>query len=544
MPNKELTKKLIKIWQEGRGRKGTLENHIQENYNYFYPSRSDIIFKDELGSKRHEQVFVNVGEENVKIWANGLLNGIFPTTTVFHELQIKGVPKAQLPDDALAWLEYVARLQFNAFVESNAYQAMYNLFIDEAVAGTSCAFMAESQKPGKLIHFHNFSLENFEIVENSEGVVEAVIIQSEFTPYQLRDMFGVEKLPSSLRKAAEEGSTENTTKVYFGVMPNPDYDPQKTLKNGLASEMNRPWIGTYYLSENEILGDAGFYEFPFVVTRINKSYNERYGRSPASSALHSIKMLTQQAEYDIIATERAARPAYLVDSHAILAPVNPQAGTLTPFDSSRSGSPILPFPNAERPDLGFAMEDRLRRDIENIFMKDVFITLNSEDVARTNITATQLQIFKSERLGQLGPLLKVNEREKIRPIFDRIFGILVRRGLVPPPPESIQGARFEVQPTSPIYSAVAGATEIEAIQRIQQYCFTMQEVSPEVWDNVDADGGFRVVSTTGGTVSSFTRDAEQVQAIRRQRAEQQQQQQQIQLQLAQQQIQAQQPDQI
>ena len=103
------------------------------------------------------------------------------------------------------------------------------------------------------------------------------------------------------------------------------------------------------------------------------------------------------------------------------------------------------------------MEEKLRRDVDVIFMRDVFLTLNAEDVARTGITATQLQIFKSERLSQLGPLLKVNEREKIRPIMNRIFGILLRRGMIPPPPESIQGADFEVSPTSPIYSAVAGA---------------------------------------------------------------------------------------
>ena len=538
---KELTKHFIHIWDRGRGDKGTLENHLQEIYNLFYPARSDIIFKDTMGSKRHEQVFVNVGEENVKIWANGLLNGIFPTTSVFHELILPNVPKSALPDDALEWFEYVARLQFNTFVNSNAYQANYDCFVDEAVAGTSCCYIGESLNPNRMLHFKPFSIENFEIVEDAEGVVDTVVVQSEFSPKQMVEIFG-DRVPTSIRKAARDGEVKERHKVYLGVMPNPDYNPNRVGRRGLAQERNRPFIGSYYMSENEVLGEVGFYELPFVVTRINKAYNERYGRSPGASALHSLKMLTQQAEYDIIAVERASRPAYLVDSHSILAPINPQAGTLTPFDSSRlsGGAPIFPFPNAERPDLGFALEERLRRDIEAIFMKDVFITLNSEDVAKTGLTATQLQIFKSERLAQLGPLLKVNEREKIRPIMNRIFGILLRRGLIPEPPESIQGAEFEASPTSPIYSAVAGASEIEAMQRIQQYCFTMTEVAPEVWDNVDVDGGFRTVATTGGTVSAFTRDVEEVRRIREERAAQQQAAQQQQLLLAQQQMQAQQ----
>ena len=68
----------------------------------------------------------------------------------------------------------------------------------------------------------------------------------------------------------------------------------------------------------------------------------------------------------------------------------------------------------------------------------------------------------------------------------------------------------------------------------------MSEVNPQVWDNVDFDGGFRTVATTGGTVSAFTRDEREVQQIREERAAQQQQQQEIQLALAQEQIKAQQ----
>ncbi len=538
---KELVKKFRSIWDGGRGDKGTLENHLQECYNHFYPARSDIIFKDTLGSKRHEQVFVNVGEENTKIWANGLLNGIFPTTTVFHELILPNVPKSALPDDALAWLEYVARLQFNAFIDSNAYQAMYDSFIDEAVAGTSCCFVGESINPNRFIYFKPFSIENFDIVEDAEGMVKTVVVKMQFSAEQMMELFGP-KVPMQIRAASRDNDIADKHEVFFGVMPNPDYDPRQAGQRGLLPENKRPYIGAYYMGENEILGTAGFYEFPFIVTRVGKAYNERYGRSPASSALHSVKMLTQQAEYDIIAVERASRPAYLVDSHSILSPINPQAGTLVPFDSSRLGgsNPIVPFPNAERPDLGFAMEERLRQDIEAIFMKDVFITLSRDDVAKTGITATQLQIFKSERLAQLGPLLKTNEREKIRPIMNRIFGLLLRAGQIPQPPDSIAGAQFEVAPTSPIYSAVAGASEIEAMQRIQQYCFTMSEVNPQVWDNVDFDGGFRTVATTGGTVSAFTRDENEVRKIREERAAQQQQQQQLQLALAQQQAQAQQ----
>ena len=126
--------------------------------------------------------------------------------------------------------------------------------------------------------------------------------------------------------------------------------------------------------------------------------------------------------------------------------------------------------------------------------------------------------------------------------MNRLFGIMLRAGLIPEPPDSIKGAEFEVSPISPIYSAVAGASELEAMQRIIQYCGTMQNISPEVWDNVDIDGGFRTVATTGGTVQSFTRDEEEVRQIREARAQAQQQQAQQRAALEQQQVNLQQQE--
>ena len=329
--SKELAERFKKIWDTGRGDKGTLENNVQEQYEFFYPSRSDIIHKDTLGSKRHERVFVNVGEDNVKVWANGLLNGIFPTTSVFHELQIEGVQKAALPDDAIQWLEGVARLQFLAFVNSNAYTANYNCFVDEGVAGTSCCYIGESINPNRFLHFQPFSIENYEIVEDAEGMVKTVVVKQQYTTEQLQEMFGND-LPRSIVENSRNQQDKKLHTVYFGCMPNEKYNPNRvTNALGLLPEKQRPYLGIYFISENEILGTTGFYEFPFVVTRINKAYNERYGRAPASSALHSMKMLTQQAEYDIVAVERATKPSYLVDSHSILSPLNPAAGDTYPI---------------------------------------------------------------------------------------------------------------------------------------------------------------------------------------------------------------------
>ena len=523
------------LWDRDAQCRGSLLNHCQECAEYFLPRRSTVTSKKELGGKRMQRVFRSTGLRALTTWATGMMNGIFPANSVFHMNKLRGVQIEDTPNVAREWLENVASAQYEAVMESNASEALHNAFLDEGLFGTSCVFVGESDKPNQVLFFRNFSIESYTLTEDAEGVPNGCVVMDTYTTAQLVEKFG-DAVPKSIRGGGNVEEMTKSHKVIFGVLPNPEYDSTKTMRRGKDVPNNRPYRYVYALYNGlDVLETGGYYEFPFVITRVNKSYDEKFGRSPAMDALAECKMHNKTAEYDIAATERLIRPSYIVDSTSIMGPVNPQPGAVISADFSKGGSVVQPFPTTDNPSWGERLEEKTKQSIDSIFMVDVFVTVSLESLGQPNITATQWTMAKNERLAQLGPNLRVNEREKIRPLMDRVFGILWRNGMIPDPPEEIAGMQFISQPTSPLFSAVENAFEVEALNRTIGYCAQVMQVKPDIWDNMDLDAGFNLIAAAGGTAARTTRSPEEVEKIRKDRAEQQAREQAMQMAMVQQQ---------
>jgi hypothetical protein len=451
-----------------------------------------------------------------------MMNGIFPVNRIFHSNVFMGMDLDDTPEEGRRWLELTTKAQYSAIQNSNFAYAAHSGFLDEGCFGTSAMFVEESRIPGRLVNFKMFSIENYVIIEDFEGNPNGCVVKDQYTPVQLARKFGMDILPDDIKRKAQKGDTKSQVTVFFGVVENEEYNPAKTGERGLASAKNRPYKAIYFLEQGRhIIGEDGYYEFPFVITRMNKNYNELFGRAPAMSALHAYKILTKMSESDIIAYERHARPGYLIDSNSVMGQPNPAPAQFTIWDSSKGQNPVMPWPTAENPSVGQQAEEIYRREVEVAFMRDIFLTLNAEEIAKAGITATQLSIAKSERLAQLGPHLKINEREKIRPIMNRIFGILWRNGMLPNPPEEMQGAQFEAQPTSPIFAAVESASEVEAIERKLQFCASVEARYPAIWDRFNFDAAYDVIATSGtGTATKTDVSMEDATKVRQDRAEQ------------------------
>lgn len=526
--NKKFAEQIKEIWDKDQGAKGTLLNTCQECAEFFLPRRSTINVRKELGSKRSQRVFRSSGQRAASIWATGMMNGIFPVNSVFHANKLRGIQIEDTPNDGRKWLEDVAAIQYEIIRHSNFDVTFHSGFLDEGVLGTSCIFVGESKNRDEWIYCKPFSIENYTLVEDYQGRVEGVVVVETYTTSQLVDRFG-DAVPEYIKRDNGRDQKNNPHKVLFGVLPNKAYDPEKTLRRGRATAENRPFKYVHALEEGVIvLETGGYYEMPFIITRINKNYDEKFGRSPAMDALAECKMLNKIGEYDIAATERLIIPPYIVDSTSIMGPINPQPGAITPADLTK-GAVVQPWPTAEQPAWGERQEALMTQSINAIFMTDVFVTIGIEEIAQPNITATQLTLAKNERLALLGPNLRINEREKIRPFMDRIFGIAFRNGLIPPPPESIRGLEFVSEPNSPLFSAVQNAFEVEALNRQIGYCAQLSQVDPAVWDHINIDEGFNLIASAGGTSARTTRSREEIEQIRKQRAEEMQAQQTLEL---------------
>ena len=141
------------------------------------------------------------------------------------------------------------------------------------------------------------------------------------------------------------------------------------------------------------------------------------------------------------------------------------------------------------------------------------------------MTATEVHVRVNLIRQLLGPVFGRLQSEYLQVVVERCFGIASRAGVLPVPPDSLDGKEFRVRYISPL----ARAQQLEdatAIERATMYIAQAAQVDPTILDNWNADEAGRRVAEAYGVPAEVLRDKEEVAQLRAQREEQAQQQQQ------------------
>ena len=115
---------------------------------------------------------------------------------------------------------------------------------------------------------------------------------------------------------------------------------------------------------------------------------------------------------------------------------------------------------------------------------DVFLSLSAQNY--TGMTATEVAERHQEKMLVLGPVLERLKNELLDPLIDRAFNLLSRQGLLPTPPESIQGLPLKVEYVSLIAQAQKAAGLSALVQGLN-YAANLAAAKPELLSRVDYD---------------------------------------------------------
>jgi hypothetical protein len=163
-----------------------------------------------------------------------------------------------------------------------------------------------------------------------------------------------------------------------------------------------------------------------------------------------------------------------------------------------------------------------RTAVHNGYYTDLFLLLAD----RKNMTATEVQERIAEKMIMLGPVIGRLQSEMLDPIITRTFGILLRRGILLPPPQVLEGKELVVEYVSPL--ALAQRREaVTSVSSLLQLTGGVAQFVPEVVDKIDADKVIDEAAEIFGVSPEIIRDGKQVATIRQQRAEAQQEQEQL-----------------
>jgi len=502
---------------------------------YVMPRKSYILNK-QVGPNvdRETQLFDTTAVRANQIMAAGIMSYVNDPHSNWVQLS---APENM--EDAEGVDEYFAEcteIILEELGRSNFYSTIHEVHLERGAFGT-CAMFVDSGSTVPLL-FKTFDVGTFCASENNEGMVDTILVKKEMTIRQLVEEYGIENVSEPTRKQYESGDGKNyehKIEMIHLIAPRAEKDRTK----GKIDGENKAFASVHVeVNARHILRNAGFDEQPFVVSRFLKWQQSVYGWSPAWVALPDAKQLNfLQKQLDSLA-ELAAFPRLLVPED-MNGDVDLRAGGITYFSATDPNAIPREWATAGRYDIGQDRVKMKQNHIEESFNVPLFQMFAQEEAQRggTPITATQVRAMESEKLVLISPTYSRLTTELLIPLIKRVYGILARRGLLPPPPDALiqlnpMGEAFIPEPQVVFNNRMSIAVGTRSVQVIDevvgsavQLAAATGDMSP--LDNFDFDKIVREKTLANGGDPDFLRDTQQVAQMRQQRQQQAAQQQQM-----------------
>jgi hypothetical protein len=425
------------------------------------------------------------------------------------------------------WLAECERLLVLIFAESNFYNSIATAYFDLVIFGTASILIYED--PDSLIRCYNPCFGEFYV--DNDGKYRPTIFYREFTMTvaQLVDEFGLENCSPAIQSLWKTAGASTTRELVVAHAIEPNTDPTYGLSSrfkfrecywewgGSAS----PQGGAAYAQG--FLRKRGYFEQPNITVRWDLVSNDAYGRSPGMDALPDIKQLQQEVRRKAQAIDKTVNPPMEADVQLKNQPASLLPGGITyTAGLMQSGNPGFRSVYGNwKPGISEISEDlqEIRERIRKTFFNDILQTASQYET-RSNVTAVEWDMRKSESLVMLGPVLERIYDELLKPTVERTFAIASRAGVLPPAPGQIAGATINIEFIN-MLSVAQSAAATAGIDRLLAIAGNLAGVDASVMDNIDIDYTLENYSTLLNNNPKIIRSTEALAAIRQQRQQQQ-----------------------
>lgn len=379
------------------------------------------------------------------------------------------------------------------------------VYVEEAIGGDEVAVPAL---------YRYLPLSECYLAVDAQGEPDTLYRRFTMTARQMVQRFGKDKVCEAVRRAANNQTDRDKNFVIIHAV-----QPRKEANNyGAGTAQNAPWSSCYVDRDNAcILGESGFYEFPFIVYYWQPvEQNIPYAQSAVMNALSEIKGLNAMRKATLKGTQMYLDPPSMVAHDGVMNRPNLNPGRMNYGMLDSQGRARIQFlSNGTRPDFITEILKYDRDSVNDALYINMFqILINSP-----NMTATEALIRANEKGELLGPAGSKIQTAMAR-LVDREGGIIERKGAFRPgaalaPPRSLVGKSFHAAFTSPL-DRLRMAAEGLGIQRTLQTLLPLAQIKPEVADNLDMDWTVRKVGEIEGAPQKMWVPVDQRDATRQQ----------------------------
>jgi hypothetical protein len=512
--DRALGERLCKLYEKVKGDRSTFDAHCNEIAEVMWPAYSQqfIGTPGTKGDKRTSKQFDARAESALKKYMAIMESLLTPAGSKWHYL--KPSDRALLKDrDTRVWFDDVNTILIS---RRNAHSANFQgsqqqKYMSVGAFGNGVKFIDKPEGAFGL-RYKAISLAETYFIENHAGIVDTCVRCFKLSARQARQKYGEDNLPDDIKQALKQDPEKEFEFIHV-VMPREDFDPYRLDAKGKR-------FGSYTMAKAKkwMVAEGGFNSFPYCIGREPRAPGEIYGRSPAMTALPSVKVLNEQKKTVLKQGHRAVDPVILAADDGVLDTFDLKPGAVNYGAMSSEGKRLVDTLPTGNLAAGFEMMEMERADIDRAFSVDLFQILMDSPV----MTATQALEIAREKGMLLAPQFGQFQASMLGPQLERELDVLSEQRLLPPMPQALLEARgeYEIVFDSPV-NRMQKAEEGSGLMRTIEMTLNVVNVTqdPEPLDHFDWDVIVPEIAEQQAVPQRWMRDPKLVEKIRASRQE-------------------------
>lgn len=497
-----------------KNERASFDPHWRELSEYILPRQARFFVSDRnKGNRVSSKINDNTATLSVRTLASGMMGGLTSPSRPWFQLR---TPDPALNDRQAVkeWLSLARDRMNEVFLSSNLYTTLPVCYADLGVFGTSAFAVLEDDED--VIHCQAFPIGSYLLGADHRGRVDSFYREFQMTVAQMVGKFGKDKCSVNVQRAYDGGSYDQWIDVSHAVEPNPEHD------NKMLDSKYKAWRSVYWEpgKGNGFLDERGFDEFPIMAPRWQVNAEDVYGTDcPGMVGLGDIKSLQLEQKRKMEAIAKQVSPPMVAPESMRNGSASVLPGNITYVPGQQGQQAFAPAyqVQANLQHLMLDIQENQQR-IKRAFFEDLFLML--ANIQHGQMTAQEVAERQQEKLLLLGPVLERLNDELFDPLIDRVFKIMLKRNLLPPPPPELGGVELQVEYVS-IMAQAQKLQGISGVQQLVQFGGNLVAVDQSVLDKYDFDETIDIMASMLGTPPKMIRDDATVAQIRQQRAQQQ-----------------------
>jgi len=497
------------------------EAEWKEIAQFAQPSRSRFLNSDGNRNFRrlNKAIYNSHGILAFRTLAGGMTSGLSSPSRPWFRLT--GYDEdASADQDGKEYYAEVERRMYAFLARTNFYGAVKSGYSELGMFGTEACVMVPHREPNVVAVCHALTAGEYWIGLSDAAVPDTLYRRVPMTVIQAVGFFGLDKVSDRVRDRYERSDYEQPVDIIHAMEPN--YE----RRFDASDFRGKPWLSLYWDCgdgdpEKKMLRQAGAEEQPFWAPRWDTVGGDAYGFSPGMEALPDLRELQLQTKRKTEATAFLIRPEKIVPPQVKL---TGQAGNVVSASSVDAQGVIVPYTIPYQA-IGEIIQDvqRCEAAVDRLSFADLFLAItNMEGIQPRNVE--EIASRNEEKMTQLGPVIERVNNEKLAVAIDRTFGIMLRAGMLPDAPESIQGHAIKVDFVS-ILSQMQRMVGIGQTERVVSFIGNLAAANPEAMDKLNVDETIDDYADRAGASPKIIRTDKEVEDIRAARHQTQQMQQ-------------------